>query len=148
MERNNIKLLVIDSITANFRGQDESEVSTAAAPPQRANGIYEIGEILHELATRYQSVILLVNEVSAKFERVARVAHDTHSSSILSSEPNDGCSYVPALGVALSVIVNTRIRLHRSENEQRTMHIIFSPSSPTNAPCSFILDHWGIRGIP
>ncbi|KAJ3345922.1 DNA repair protein xrcc3, partial [Kappamyces sp. JEL0680] len=145
MHEHNVRLVVIDSIAANFRANDDGSLNPM--DPGRAKQIFETGEILRQLAVTYSAVILLVNEVSARFDRDVRIAHDTHGTSFPLVEPSDGCSYVPALGVALSVIVNTRIRFHRSAAGDRSMHIVYSPQAPSPSSCSFVLGERGIRGI-
>lgn len=143
MERQNIKLIVIDSITANFRVSDDHGKSNM--DPNRSKIVFETGQILHSIAQRFKAVVLCINEVSAKFERDVRIAHDSHGASLVYSEPNDGCDYVPALGLALSVIMNNRIRFHRSANNEKSMHVVFSPRAPLHS-INFVVDEFGIHG--
>lgn len=143
MKEHNIRLLVMDSIAANFRMQDEGLTNL-----DRARVIFETGEILHSIALNFEAVVLVLNEVAGNLSKskVTRIAADTHSKSIETSIRENCFEYIPALGAAFSVVVNSRIRLHRSLQGQRSMHILFSPQAPP-ASCSFSLDEGGIAGI-
>jgi len=143
MERNNIKLLVIDTIAGNFRVPEDGQVDQF-----RAKMIFETGEILHSIASSLNAVVLCINEVSAKFERSVKIGHDSHGVTLPLSEPNDGCNFVPALGVALSVIVNNRIRFQRNlYTDSRSMEVVFSPYLPTQYACEYKITNQGIRGV-
>ena len=144
MKQHNLKLLVLDSIAGNFRvPQDGASIDT-----QRAKAIFETGDAFRKIASSMGAVVVCINEVSAKFERHdIKVAHDSHGLSFPLSEPSDGCDFVPSLGVALSVIVNTRIRFQRNAiNGNRSMHVVFSPYLPAKRECVYSLMSEGLRG--
>lgn len=140
MEKYNVKLLVIDSITANFRVTDESAESS------KASMIFETGEILRNLARRFNAVVLTINEVSARFSSVKRIAQDTHSAFLpLGNDPGDLYDYGPALGVAGSMLSNSRIRFHRNEStNERIMECLYSPQAPFSN-CKFVITSGGLE---
>ena len=62
IKQNNIRLLVLDSITSNFRGmQEEMNVM------EKSIAIYEMGDLLKKMASEFDMVVVVVNEVVANF---------------------------------------------------------------------------------
>ena len=62
VKENNIRLLVLDSITSNFRGMQE-EMNLM----EKSTAIYEMGDLLKKMASEFDMVVVVVNEVVANF---------------------------------------------------------------------------------
>jgi RecA/RadA recombinase len=129
IERHGVKLLVIDSIACNFRGTEEGGSNEIV---KRAEYIYDTGCRLMQLAHKYGMVVLVINEVTAQMNRINYVSgfgqgqvYDTDIPSV------EQCDYAPALGTALSVCVNQRIRFGKN-GTKRYMQMIYSPHQDQN----------------
>lgn len=139
LQKEEIKIIVIDSIAAVFRVEFESwELST------RAKLLSTVGNLLQKISFKYNICILCVNQVSA-------VIHPT-------SKSND---VKPALGLTWSYFIKTRLQLARTkhtlsmcngheriitakeDSNIRTCSIIFSPHRP-NEKCYFVVLENGI----
>ena len=88
LTRVNVKLIVIDSIAANYRGE--------VADRDRNKEVYEIGRMLKRIAAENNIAVLCVNQVTGVID------------SISSDE-----DYKPALGNTWSRMVNTRLHIKR-----------------------------------
>ncbi|KAJ3329477.1 hypothetical protein HDU76_007822, partial [Blyttiomyces sp. JEL0837] len=126
MEAHNIRLIVIDSMAANYRGTLEFGKMDWKG---QAVSLFELGRSLKRTADRNGgAVVLCVNQVSGNMDdrsRVSMVAvangnadnplekslmiEDTAAAGLMGRE--DG--YVPTLGISWSSTVNTRIALSR-----------------------------------
>ncbi|TPX57925.1 hypothetical protein PhCBS80983_g03496 [Powellomyces hirtus] len=113
------RVVIIDSIAANFRGDEgASELNVAL----RANMLYEIGRALKTAAHDHQCVIVCLNQVVDVFEgaRHGQVLGGFKGASPslqlnmnnmkLAAGKNE---VAPSLGLAWSNMVNTRIKLSR-----------------------------------
>ncbi|KAI9673336.1 MAG: hypothetical protein M1829_004102 [Trizodia sp. TS-e1964] len=66
--RSNIKLIVIDSIAANFRAEQMGGGPAALA--KRAQALNELGRLLRGLAREYDVAIVVANQVADRFEKL------------------------------------------------------------------------------
>jgi len=154
-----VKLVVIDSIAALFRVEYSKEQSV-----ERARVLSAHAHELLKLSDEFKIPIITINQVTDYF-------FDNFNSTNYSSQSK---FVIPALGLAWSNCVNTRIILSRttrtydktdtkedndqeppnkrqrtSKNEQlvvRTMSLVWSPHLP-NDSCYFIIDSDGIQGV-
>ncbi|KAI9727021.1 MAG: hypothetical protein M1834_008547 [Cirrosporium novae-zelandiae] len=68
LSRENIGVLVIDSIAANFRG--ELSTSTGSVMARRSQALVETGATLRKLARDYNVAIVVANQVSDRFDTI------------------------------------------------------------------------------
>lgn len=149
-----IRLVVVDSIAAMFRGRSEME-----DPIHRSEAIWSIAHVLHSIASK-GAVVVVVNQVS----------------SVIDKFPSSGGGVggvlnrvSPALGLSWSNTVNTRVLVtqtpltHDDGTTVRLMQLMFSPTLPLptvsmlheirdngNREKSAVLyhiDHDGVHGI-
>ncbi|XP_075226431.1 DNA repair protein XRCC3-like isoform X2 [Lycorma delicatula] len=124
LTRQSIGLVVIDSITAVFRADyDQHDMAT------RAKDLRTVGLQLHSLANQFHISVLCVNQVSSLIQQ------DNNCRSIL----------VPALGLAWSNLVTTRLQMIQGETDNRALHVIFSPELPQTS-CPYKISASGISG--
>ena len=127
IRNNNIKLLIIDSVTSNFRGLEEGGSNDIF---KRSELIYELGLGLSKLAYENNMTIVLVNEVVSNFKPSLYVS-GLGQGSIQQCDTNND-ENIPALGVPLSSIVNTRVKFEKFK-ERRRMQVVFSPYCAPNS---------------
>eukprot|EP01135_Chromosphaera_perkinsii_P005150 Nk52_evm2s318 gene=Nk52_evmTU2s318 len=107
--KDDIGLIVIDSITALFRG-----VYGLDEGVEKSSALYSIGALLKRIADRFNCCVVTVNQVS--------------------SGMNGEETVLPALGLTWSNSVNSRVMLVRSrkgdgsDSPERSMSLSFSPS--------------------
>lgn len=116
--RRNIKLLIIDSIAAIFRGTYHSSEGQ-----KRARDMRVIGDTLLWLCAKFDITIICVNQVTSDL------------SSNTSQE-------IPALGLAWANLVTTRIQLYKKPYS-RKLQIMFSPELPPQS-VDFVIQDCGI----
>jgi RecA/RadA recombinase len=140
IQRHNIKLLVIDSIAPNFRGMEEGGSEDVI---KRAGYIYETGQVLAELASKCSMVVLLLNEVSAQFSNTKYVSGFGQGRIQETGQSEwEKSTITPALGNALSVCVNMRVRFEKV-GERKKMTLVFSPSA-SNSTIEYAIEQSGI----
>lgn len=103
VENKNIKLIILDSVTALFRGS-----STDIEGFQKAKDLRTIVRFFYKLCGTYKVATVCVNQVSQ----------------VLDSEVPE-----PALGLVWANLVTTRIQL-KKQKSMRKLCIIFSPTLP------------------
>ena len=102
----NVRLVVIDSIAGMVR--NDYETKSVCDMSLRTVLLFKVAKELKWLADIYNVCVLVVNQVTAK-------GFENHSS----SNNNNDCS--PALGLAWSHCVNTRICLRRDTIDMRSL---------------------------
>ncbi|RZF46458.1 hypothetical protein LSTR_LSTR012533 [Laodelphax striatellus] len=114
-----IRLVVIDSITAVFRGEygQSGDIKT------RAQHIRSIGYNLHKLSQKHDVAILCINQVNSTMNN----------------------RLVPALGLAWSNLVTTRLQITRVP-PNRYFRVIFAPDLPTTNVCPYSITKSGVTG--
>ncbi|XP_035449924.2 DNA repair protein XRCC3 [Spodoptera frugiperda] len=141
LEQHQLALIVIDSIAAPFRCETNNYV-------KRAEDLREVAILLTSMAQKFDLAILCINQVTASFE--------------------DSNSVLPALGLAWSNMVTTRLMLKKTlnildgkslgkiTNHQiaynhetciRELHVMFAPHL-SNMSTQFIVTASGIQDIP
>ncbi|KND02902.1 uncharacterized protein SPPG_01982 [Spizellomyces punctatus DAOM BR117] len=170
MLTHNIRLVIVDSIAANFRGDEDVASWDAAA---RAKAIFELGASLKKLAHEYNAAVVCVNQVTDIFNDT--ISHATvggiqggdpylRVTACVQKDPNED-AVTPTLGLAWSNIVNTRIKMSRRDtlvpesdivcangsetaacNITRTLTVCFGPHLPLSN-CKFEITASGIVGL-
>ncbi|KAG9417147.1 DNA repair protein xrcc3 [Aphanomyces cochlioides] len=114
MQLHGVRLVVIDSIAAIFRGQSVEKASEAG---DRTRVMFDVVNCMRILANQYRAVFIVVNQMSANLQ-------------------NDN---VPALGLAWSSCINQRFLVRKTPRSpsQRTFHVVFSPYLPSNSTAIF-----------
>ena len=103
----NVRLVVIDSIAGMVR--NDYETKSVSDMSLRTVLLFKVAKELKWLADIYKVCVLVINQVTAK-------GFESNSSS---SSNNNDCS--PALGLAWSHCVNTRICLRRDTIDMRSL---------------------------
>ncbi|XP_067942458.1 DNA repair protein XRCC3-like isoform X1 [Watersipora subatra] len=118
-------LIILDSVTAVFRGQDECLNMIS-----RSKEIASIGLCLHRLAVRYRICVVCINQVTA----------DMRLGSLE--------TWQPALGLTWSNLINTRLQVKRQNQESllRTMSVCFAPHLPASS-CGYTITHEGVASV-
>ncbi len=132
IEKSQSKLLIIDSIAAIFRSDEggtansnteQSNNSRFIRPlAQRAEDFFRLSAQLKILAAKYSLVILILNQVTD----VVQNEENSHSdrSGLGLMVKSSGRSVIPALGLAWSNCVETRIFLTRTRNQSQQQSTI------------------------
>eukprot|EP00036_Acanthoecidae_sp_10tr_P019492 CAMPEP_0206298260 /NCGR_PEP_ID=MMETSP0106_2-20121207/6598_1 /ASSEMBLY_ACC=CAM_ASM_000206 /TAXON_ID=81532 /ORGANISM="Acanthoeca-like sp., Strain 10tr" /LENGTH=333 /DNA_ID=CAMNT_0053728955 /DNA_START=44 /DNA_END=1045 /DNA_ORIENTATION=+ len=125
MVKHGVRLVVVDSIAALFRGEYGRDDSIA-----RADDLFKISRALKALSDQWHTAIVCVNQVSDLV--------------------GDGAPrlVIPALGLAWSDMVNTRLFLQKGSGaEPRTLAVVLAPHLPPTR-VAFRVDASGVHGIP
>ncbi|GAN05547.1 DNA repair protein XRCC3-like [Mucor ambiguus] len=155
----NIKVILIDSISAIYRSEPASERNKF----DKMSEICELGSRLKKLADQYRVAIVAVNQVSDVFEKEKNGNRDYIDSwldfkLVNADESNQMIGMFiqsllkkPILGLAWSNSVNTRIRLARSPMLERiqTRRVLFIEFSPiaSRLGCELTIDDSGIHAV-
>ncbi|XP_038077515.1 DNA repair protein XRCC3-like [Patiria miniata] len=153
LKQSQVKLIVVDSVAALFR----CEFSPGEAA-KRAKRLQSLGAQLHRLSRLHHVPVICVNQVTANM-------------SSGSLNPNQR-QLIPALGLAWSNLIQTRLMLGRTayklssgdavcpprpedatqtqagtdEVPVRSMEVVFAPHLP-NDTCYFVVEAAGVRGL-
>ncbi|OQR94732.1 DNA repair protein XRCC3 [Thraustotheca clavata] len=113
LDRHKVRLVVIDAITAVFRG---IAVDSAADAGDRSKIMFEMVNCMRILAAQYDVVFVVINQMTT----------------------NMTVGIVPALGLAWSTCVNQRFQLAKVKNPSfRSFKTIFSPYLPSEKSALF-----------
>ncbi|XP_060833369.1 DNA repair protein XRCC3 isoform X2 [Rhopalosiphum padi] len=104
-----IKLIIIDSITAVFRGE-----YTLSELPRRSRDLRDIAFFLHKLSVEHGLWIICVNQVTS------------------SMSDNSGKKLVPSLGLSWANLVTTRLMMSRTQSS-RYIEVMFSPHTASTS---------------
>ena len=94
IERDNIGLVIIDSIAANYRAE-RSDSATGSALAERSNQLVRLGAQLRGLALAHNCAIVVANQVSDRFVPVSSMASQPVAKSALVSAPSQPPSSIP-----------------------------------------------------
>lgn len=158
----NIKLVIIDSLAAIIRSEYENHQAI-----ERSRSLWMISSQLRKLADSFNFAVVVVNQVTDKFE-------SSNSSKVEFGFTNPSNKLTPALGLAWSKCINTRILIRRTlrtsdipscvvdvcdDGEEpsrkklkvstvpiRELSVLFSSICPSRS-CNFVVLHSGIKGI-
>lgn len=156
-----VRLIVIDSIAALFRGEFEN---TPLDLKRRSSLFFKISGKLRALAERFGLSVVVTNQVVDFVEQAAglnglRIGN-------LGSLYTSGRRVCAALGLAWANCVNSRLFLSRNEEiaaevtglggvgdedtvrrlSRRRLHVVFAPHLPESS-CEFVISREGVFGI-
>lgn len=94
LERENVGLVIIDSIAANFRAE-RSVSNVAAALAERSGQLARLGAQLRDLARIHNCAIVVANQVSDRFAPVSLMPPSSTARSLGSSSPHHPTSSLP-----------------------------------------------------
>lgn len=137
LQKNNVKLVVIDSIAALFRFEFTQKDDFVA----RSSFLWDYGSRLKLLSDKFGVPVIIVNQVSDYMDEL-----DSVESRV-----------IPALGLVWSHCISHRILVRKStqkrtfENSKielviRELHVILSSFLP-NWSCNFYVDNDGVHGV-
>lgn len=160
-----IKLVVIDSLTSIIRGEFSSSRQDLS---DRADTLFAFAGRMKRLASLYDCLFLVINQVSGVFEKYPAPAGMADSFLPNGHELNQTAlipplKVSPSLGIVWSTCVNTRVMLHRIEDPSRAqvvtralktnvitfapvlreLRILLSSRLPTSS-CRFIVTRKGL----
>ncbi len=160
LSRNKTRLVIVDSIAANFRVAYNSSDSSILF--QRSKELFKLGAKFKEISDQFQLPIICVNQVSDLFPKndIREFIenndnfweYDYYQRQFLAGKG----SKIPALGLVWSNIINSRIMLSRADRIligngnigddcQRTITLIMAPYAPRQWG-EFYIDFEGIHG--
>lgn len=140
MAQKKIRLVIVDSIGCNYRCEEQSGAL-------RGRSMYDMGRSLKKLASDFNAVILVTNQVTDAFQEAPRqisISENRCESVTIDGEFLPG-GKKPALGLMWSNFITTRIFLTKQQSTQecgvegedssrggpnRSLFIIFSSSVP------------------
>ncbi len=128
VEMNQIRLIVIDSISSNFRtDQDSCDFF------DKTRRLCDLMSGLKKLAFQSYLTCVCINEVTANFsEGLAISSSNNHESAIYYQRERKSwdVTNIPALGNSFATCINTRCHFQKQMGEEftsRSLHIDFSP---------------------
>ncbi|KAJ3181705.1 DNA repair protein xrcc3 [Geranomyces variabilis] len=172
--RLNARVVVVDSIAANFRGGDvdlSSSTTTGAntALADRAGMLYEVGRALKHVADTHGCVIVCLNQVVDVFAKEWPARQQLPQPDQPGNFEHQNNQTAPTLGLAWANMVTTRVRMSRvdrypaaagSLNQQgkpmdaetaslyvsRTLQVGFAPHLPASS-CRYSVTSRGVVGL-
>lgn len=167
IERLRIRLIVVDSIAANFRGD---ELASTWDAKERAKVLHELGGALRKVADEFGCVVVCINQVTDVFDRgvqssVGGIRGGDPFVKVTTApvvEVGKKDKVMPSLGLAWSNNVNTRIEFSRidrlsqmedicpmdaetaARNVTRTMRIRLASHLPP-VSCEFVIRTEGLH---
>ena len=177
VQRLNVKLVVIDSLTAIFRGDFRG--SSIVDMKDRAEMLLQLAARMKKCSHEYECAFVLVNQVTAAMSNDSAASVVTYVPSRLHSYIEE-CSVKASLGMTWSNCVNDRVMIHRcrhhvleivvestesekennnntrrrrnktkiNEGRLRMFHIVLSSHASPSSVCFFRVQTEGIVGIP
>lgn len=150
--RAQIRLLVIDSIGALYRlVAEESSAPRATAHGERAQHAMRLAARLKAISNDHNVTVVVTNQVSDKplDQRSWRTAAAWERGPC--AAPDRTSVRAPALGIAWSGCVNTRLVLTRQAaaadgSWSRALHVAWSPRT-CNTSVAFHVRDWGLVGV-
>ena len=162
--RARVRLLVVDSMAALYRGADASKLGDQLA---RCEALFAAAALLKGYAARYGVAVLLTNHVVAAFKGLGSAGRDpgdqggdqggvmrlSQVGNVRELASSEG-PVVPALGFAWSSCVNTRLFVARRAQPGaegpgaglRRMQVLLAPHLPP-AECDYVIERGGVRGV-
>jgi DNA repair protein RAD57 len=144
LERFSIGLIILDSVTANYRGEFD-RVTTSSQKPgaqmaQRSKDLRKLAGTLKDLAIRKNVAVVAVNQVLDAFKRSSSQAvNSSQEEELLALDYQakwfDGLmeetlmegTKRPALGLVWTNLITSRIMLVRDNPMQTRIKLVFSP---------------------
>ncbi|OQR91681.1 DNA repair protein XRCC3 [Achlya hypogyna] len=115
LDQHNVRLVIVDAITAVFRGLS---VDSASEAGDRSRVMFEMVNVMRILAAQYDVAFIVVNQMTANMKT--------------------GDGTVPALGLAWSACVNQRFEVAKTRSARtRSIKVLFSPYLPHGVLATF-----------
>lgn len=137
LSRQNVKLVVIDSIAALLRVEFSADQSI-----ERAEHMFSLAAQLKFISHTFNCIVFVTNQVTDLFTDNSPPSHYLLSQSVPSQA---GRRVVPALGLAWANCVDTRLAMSRTET-RRLMHVLRAVHVP-NDQIEFVVEQQGVRGV-
>jgi hypothetical protein len=146
LSRHDVRLVIIDSISANLRG----ELTDRRDLGERAREICRTGIRLKQISDLHDVAIVCVNQVHDYFLEDALVRKVWEYDYQQRQFVDQGCKS-PALGLVWTNTINARIMLSRPRRQcygsvRRTIAVAKSPLAPRSSG-EFIVDNDGVFGL-
>ncbi|KAJ5816049.1 DNA recombination and repair protein Rad51 C-terminal [Penicillium robsamsonii] len=126
IERYNIGLVIIDSVTSNYRAEQPS--NSIQALTKRSSQLAKLGHLLRNLAVKEDIAIVLANQVSERFEPIKSSEPTPRSGSSIPSQTTDRGSG------PISPLPKSRTEQLATRNSQQPPSSSAISSSPYHAP--------------
>ncbi|XP_004297875.1 PREDICTED: DNA repair protein XRCC3 homolog [Fragaria vesca subsp. vesca] len=148
-----VRLIVIDSIAALFRSEFGNNPSDLK---RRSFLFFKISGMLRRLASKYGVAVVVTNQVVDFMGEVEGINGVRVGN--LRSLYSSGRRVCPALGLAWSNCVNSRLFLSRNEeivgrengemsrHTKRRLDVVFAPHLPPSS-CEFVITEYGVFGV-
>lgn len=168
VERNNVGLIVVDSIAANFRAEFDLPAKRIKSRPgktpnsgamnmaMRGKQLVGLARGLKELARRFGLAVVVANQVADRFPRGWADADDLslldyQSRYFTGWEEVDG-GKVPALGMVWANLLGGRNALLKGEERDgrprtRNIMVVFSECAQGGKKVEFEIWEGGVRGV-
>ncbi|WVW81684.1 hypothetical protein I302_103679 [Kwoniella bestiolae CBS 10118] len=115
-----IRLIILDSITALFRGgtndHERPTAPNALSLAERSKHLCIVADALKAIAVKYDLSILIINQVSDVFQRSTPVSYSQPTSSFMQTQPFTGQNNANPEDIAM--IYKTQSRWFSGESEQ------------------------------
>jgi DNA repair protein RAD57 len=166
LSRYRIGLIVLDSVTANYRAEfdrpqtSQRSQSQASQMIQRSKDLRKLAGILKDLAIEWNVAVVAVNQVTDAFKRSSsQVSGGTHQDDLLSSHYQtkwfDGLidengvegTKRPALGLVWTNLITSRIMLVREKDGHSRIKVVFSPFAKPGSLLYAISSETGVHAI-
>ena len=135
LSRYNIGLIIIDSVTANYRAEfDRPHSSQASQMATRTKDLRRLAGTLKDLAIEHNVAVVAVNQVTDTFKRASQSSQEEDLLTLdyqgkwfdgLVDEFGESLKR-PSLGLVWTNLITTRVMLVRDRMQTR-MKVVFSP---------------------
>ena len=166
LSRHRIGLVVLDSVTANYRAEFDRPLPTQRSQSQftqmvqRSKDLRKLAGILKDLAIEWNVAVVAVNQVTDAFKRPSsQLSGATHEEDFLSFDYQakwfDGlidengveATKKPALGLVWTNLITSRIMLVRENDGRSRIKVVFSPFAKQGSLLYGISSETGIHAI-
>ena len=190
VEKYNVGLIIIDSVASNFRAEhegrhnSEAQSSKTAITPkkniaallaERGKQLVKLGQILRNLARKYNLAVVVANQVSDKFEsqnNAGAEQHDGGSEVDVMSFDHQARWFTgwgdddaqaknmktPALGLVWTNCIAARFVIlkevggggngHEEDAVwRRRIKVVFSPWAQGGRECGYVIEADGVKGV-
>jgi hypothetical protein len=165
LSRYKVRLLILDSVTSNYRAEFDRVTSSQiknsqpAHMAQRSKDLRKLAGTLKNLATEFNVAVVAVNQVTDTFKRTSSQGVSSQEEELLSFDYQarwfDGIvdengvemGKKPALGLVWTNLVTARIMLVRDTPGQTRMRVVFSPYAKPGSIVYAISTEAGIHAL-
>lgn len=155
LSRYNIGLIILDSVTANYRAEfDRPNSSQAAQMATRSKDLRRLAGTLKSLAIEHNVAVVAVNQVTDTFKKPTQSSQEEELLTLdyqgkwfdgLVDEYGENIKR-PALGLVWTNLITTRIMLVRDLMQTR-MKVVFSPYAKPGSLVYAISTERGVHAV-